>query len=274
MREIVVFRGGGDLATGAVQKIHRAGFKVLILEVPAPLCVRRTVSLSEAVYERVQRVEDISAVRLSSLDEMEEVFLQDKVPILIDPNAELIEAIHPLAIIDATIAKRNIGTNKSMAPISIALGPGYEAGVDVDYVVETNRGHHLGRLLFKGFAAENTGVPGVIGGYSKERVYYSPADGMVDSMKDIGDIVEEGQILAYVDEIPVRAAIRGLVRGMLRGGVPVKKGVKIADVDPRFEALQNCYTISDKSRSVGGAVLEALLLGLKSLKQQVYQNDK
>ncbi|MDO5688980.1 MAG: selenium-dependent molybdenum cofactor biosynthesis protein YqeB [Tissierellia bacterium] len=274
MREIVVFRGGGDLATGAVQKIHRAGFKVLILEVPAPLCVRRTVSLSEAVYERVQRVEDISAVRISSLDEMEEVFLQDKVPILIDPNAELIEAIHPLAIIDATIAKRNIGTNKSMAPISIALGPGYEAGVDVDYVVETNRGHHLGRLLFKGFAAENTGVPGVIGGYSKERVYYSPADGMVDSMKDIGDVVEEGQILAYVDEIPVRAAIRGLVRGMLRGGVPVKQGVKIADVDPRFEALQNCYTISDKSRSVGGAVLEAFLLGLKSLKQQVYQNDK
>lgn len=255
--ELVVVRGGGDLATGIVQKLYRAGMPVLILEIETPLAIRRTVSLCEAVYDGKTEVEDVVCRHVKSDSEIHACLLAGEVPLLIDPAGEAIERLKPLAVVDAILAKKNLGTHREMAPITIGLGPGFEAGKDVDVAVETMRGHNLGRLIFQGCPLENTGIPGEIGGKGAARVIHAPVDGEVKHVKAIGDVVEQGEVIFYLNDTPVCAPFTGLLRGLIREGMFVEKGTKSADVDPRIDV--DYHTISDKARCLGGAVLEAVL---------------
>lgn len=264
-RYTVVFRGGGDIATGSIQKVKRVGFNVLVLESSKPSSIRRNVCLSEAIYDGSTEVEDIKAVKANSLEEIEKIFKEGNVAIVVDENADYIDKIKPIAVIDGILAKKNLGTNKGMAPITIALGPGFEANVDVDVVIETMRGHNLGRLLFQGKPVENTGIPGVIAGVSKERVIYSENSGVIKNIKKIGDTVKKGDVIAEIEGIAVKSELDGVLRGLIRDGYYVKRGLKIADVDPRESEKQNCFTISDKARNIGGATLEALLIMLNKI---------
>lgn len=259
MNEIVVVRGGGDIATGVIQKLVRAGFKVVVLETKKPTAIRRHVAVCEAIYDQVVTVEDITAKWVSQLSEINIAWSNNQVPVLIDEAGEIIKRLKPKVVVDAILAKRNYGTHKDMAPITIALGPGFNAGVDVDVVVETMRGHHLGRLIFEGYAQKNTGVPGEVGGYAQERVIYSTKSGQIHNVKQIGDVVERGETLTIIDQEPVEATISGVLRGIIRDGMEVKQGLKIADIDPRLKEINNCFTISDKARTIGGAVLEAIM---------------
>lgn len=260
VNQLVIVRGAGDLATGVIQKLARVGFRVLVLEIDQPLAVRRTVSLCNAVYQGEMVVENMHAVKIHSVDECDEVWTNGQIPILCDPYGVSIDQLHPLAVVDAILAKKNLGTNQQMAPITIALGPGFEAGKDVDIVIETMRGHQLGRLYFEGTAIPNTGVPGEIGGKSRERVIHAPCSGRVTHFKQIGDTIEKGDILFFIDELAVEAPIGGILRGLIAENIYVEQGVKSADIDPRPLIVADCFTISDKARALGGAVLEALLL--------------
>lgn len=257
--DIVIVRGGGDLATGTIHKLHRSGFKVLVLEVSVPTAIRRSVSFSEAIHEGEFEIENVCAVHVHTLDEIENAWNNKRIPIIIDEEGRYIESIKPKIVVDAIIAKKNTGTSMVMADITIALGPGFTAGKDVDIVIETGRGHNLGRLIFKGEALKNTGVPGDIMGYSKERVIYSPCEGQMMNLVDIGAVVEKDEVIAYIGDIPIKATISGLLRGILRSGSFVTTNFKIADIDPRVSEKMNCYTISDKARNVAGGVLEAIL---------------
>lgn len=258
--EIVIVRGGGDIASGTIQKLFRSGFKVLVLEVEKPTSIRRKVCFSEAIYDGEIIIEGLKCVVVGTLDEIKEAWKLDIIPIVIDLNGKFINLIKPDIVVDAILAKKNLGTNMNMAPITIALGPGFEAGKDVDIVIETMRGHDLGRLIFKGMAMKNTGVPGNIEGYSKERVIYSPCGGVIKNINEIGSIVKAGETIAYVDDIEIKATIAGVLRGLLRDESIVFKGLKIADIDPRLGQQKNCNTISDKARNIAGAVLEGILL--------------
>ena len=263
MNDLIIVRGGGDLATGTIYKLKKCGFPVLILEAPAPSAIRRNVAFCEAVYQGSQTVEDLTCHLAGSLDQAETFLREGKLTVLVDPHGESIPRLKPLAVVDAILAKKNLGTNRSMAPITIALGPGFTAGQDVDAVVETKRGHNLGRVLWKGCAAPNTGIPGIIGGYGRERVIHCPAKGILRNVKKITDLVSRGEIIALVETpngtVPVDATLDGILRGLIRDGYPVTAGFKIADIDPRAEELDNCFTISDKARCIAGGVLEALL---------------
>lgn len=258
-KDIVVVRGGGDIASGTIQKLHNSGFKVLILEVEKPTAIRRLVCYGEAVYEGEITVEGITSKLVSSINEVEETWRRNQIPVLIDPKGLSIDKIRPGIVVDAILAKKNIGTHIAMADITLALGPGFVAGKDVHAVVETMRGHNLGRIIFKGEAMKNTGVPGEIKGFSKERVIYSPSCGTIINMRKIGDIVKAGETLATVNGFEVKATIDGVLRGIIRDGSDASEGLKIADIDPRLEEQQNCFTISDKARALGGAVLETIL---------------
>ena len=256
---VVVVRGGGDIATGSIQKLYRAGFKVLVLEIAKPSAIRREVAFCEAVYEKEIVIEGIKAKLCSNLEEIERCWDKKQIPILIDSKGESIEKVKPQVVVDAILAKKNCGTTIDMAPITIGLGPGFIAGEDVDIVVETMRGHNLGKLIFEGRPMENTGIPGIIKGVGKERVIYSPCKGVIKNISKIGDMVEKNQIIATVNGVEVLATISGVLRGLIRDGYEVPERFKIADIDPREEELANCFTISDKARAVGGAVLEAVL---------------
>lgn len=263
MKELIIVRGGGDLATGTIYKLYKSGFSVLILETRHPSAVRRNVSFCEAVYQGSQTVEDLTCHLAQSLDEAKSLLAEGKLAVLVDPKGQAIKELQPLAVVDAILAKKNLGMHKDMAPVTIALGPGFTAGKDVDAVIETKRGHNLGRVILEGDAAPNTGVPGLIEGFGKERVIHSPAAGILKNKKAITDLVSYGEVIAVVetdqDFIPVTATISGLLRGLLRDGYPVTKGFKIADIDPRSDEYNNCFTISDKSRCIAGGVLEAVL---------------
>lgn len=262
---IVVVRGGGDIATGTIQKLHHCGFPVLALESEMPSAIRRQVALSEAVYEGESRVEDVVCRLARTVEEAERIWAMGQVPMMVDPGGEIIKRIRPWAVVDAILAKKNLGTHRGMAGITVGVGPGFFAGRDVDMVVETMRGHNLGRLIEEGEAMKNTGIPGVIAGYGKERVIHAPAAGMLRGLCRIGDFVEQGQAIAELvrgeenASVLVEASISGLLRGLIRDGYPVKKGMKIADIDPRASEKDNCHTISDKARCIAGGVLEALL---------------
>jgi xanthine dehydrogenase accessory factor len=253
----VVVRGGGDLATGVIQKLWRAGYAVVALEIKNPTAIRRAVALSDAVTHGTKQVEDIRA-RLCTLKEIKRVLDGGEVPLLIDPEGAAIAALHPLCVVDAIMAKRNLGTSKEAAPITIAMGPGFSAPGDVDAVIETMRGHDLGRLITDGFALPNTGEPGEIGG-RRDRVLRAPSGGVVRHIRAIGDVVAKGEPLFTVGGVELRAPFDGLLRGLIEDGFDAKEGMKVADLDPRREERQNCFTISDKARCLGGAVLEALL---------------
>ena len=263
MKDLIIVRGGGDLATGSIYKLKKCGFPVLILETDNPSAIRRNVAFCEAVYQGEQTVEDMTCYKAKSLQQAEQYLLDGKLTVLVDPAAEAVSVLKPLAVVDAILAKKNLGTHKGMAPITVALGPGFAAGEDVDAVIETKRGHNLGRVLWQGSAAPDTGIPGVIGGYGKERVIHCPAAGILRNVCKITDTVCKGQEIAVVEtengKIPVTASLDGLLRGLIRDGYPVTKGFKIADIDPRAEEYQNCFTISDKARCIAGGVLEAIL---------------
>jgi xanthine dehydrogenase accessory factor len=251
--EIIAVRGGGDIATGVVQKFFRAGFPVIILEIPSPTAIRRSVSLCEAVYDGAAKVEDVICKKIGGPDELEGCWKDGVVPLLVDGEGSTIREIKPAAVIDAIIAKRNCGTNRAMADITIALGPGFCAGKDVDIVIETMRGHDLGRLIFEGCAKTNTGIPGEIGGIGALRVIHAPVSGNVVHKKRIGDAVERGDEIFTTGEVKITAPFSGLLRGLIREGF-VQKGMKAADIDPRADT--DWRTISDKARSLGGAALE------------------
>ena len=256
----IIVRGAGDISTGTIHRLIRAGFPVLALETDHPAAIRRKVAFAEAVYDREACVEGVTAVRIADLTECEAVLEAGKVPLLVDPAGESIGKLKPAVVVDAILAKRNLGTRMDMADLTIALGPGFEAGRDVHYVIETMRGHDLGRIISRGSALPNTGVPGMIGGYAAERVIHAPADGIFYMLRDIGSIVEAGEQIGTVrrqeEEIPVITRISGVLRGILRSGYPVTEGFKLADVDPRLSQQKNCYTISDKARCIAGSVLE------------------
>ena len=247
---LMIVRGGGDLATGTIHRLWSAGLRVLVLETEHPAAIRRQVSLCEAVYEGETTVEGLRAVRISKQEEAEAVWAQNAVPVLIDPKGESIRTLKPDVVVDAILAKKNLGTTREMAPLTIALGPGFTAGQDVDVVVETN-----------------TGVPGVIGGYAAERVLHSSAQGIFRDLHAIGDFVEAGEAIAKVEtpegeEVLVKTQIAGILRGLLRDGYPVVPGFKVADVDPRKTELENCFLISDKARCIAGSVLELVVVQL------------
>ena len=273
-KDLIVVRGAGDLATGTIHRLKKAGFRLLVLEAEHPAAIRRQVALGEAVYAGSARVEDVEAVRMDVdlaekknrkellEQEMERIWKKDGVPVLVDPAGLSIAALRPAVVVDAILAKKNLGTTKEMAPLVIALGPGFTAGEDVDVVIETKRGHNLGRVIRSGSAVPNTGIPGIIGGYGKERVMHAQAEGILRNVASIGDIVEARAVIAEIETengtVPVEASLSGLLRGLIRDGYPVTKGFKIADIDPRKEELQNCFTISDKARCIAGSVLEVI----------------
>ena len=273
-KDLIVVRGAGDLATGTIHRLKKAGFRLLVLEAEHPAAIRRQVALSEAVYAGSARVEDVEAVRMDVdlaekknrkellEQEMERIWKKDGVPVLVDPAGLSIAALRPAVVVDAILAKKNLGTTKEMAPLVIALGPGFTAGEDVDVVIETKRGHNLGRVIRSGSAVPNTGIPGIIGGYGKERVMHAQAEGILRNAASIGDSVEARAVIAEIETengtVPVEASLSGLLRGLIRDGYPVTKGFKIADIDPRKEELQNCFTISDKARCIAGSVLEVI----------------
>ena len=264
-RHIIVVRGAGDIATGSIQKLWRAGFRVCALETERPSAIRRLAALSDAVYDGEKVVEDLRAVRCEDVAAAFQAMDAGDVAILIDPDCESLPELKPIALVDGILAKKNLGTQRDMAPVTVALGPGFIAGEDVDVIVETMRGHHLGRLIFEGSAIPNTGVPGLVAGFDAERVIHSPAAGAVRPRRHIKDIVEAGELMAVIEpedggeSVPVLATIKGVIRGMIPDRFVVPKGFKIADIDARLDQVNYCDTISDKARCVGGGTLEAVL---------------
>lgn len=258
-QHLVIVRGGGDIATGTIHKLHQSGFPVLILEIANPSCIRRTISFCEAVFDGTVTVEGVVARRAESAEEAYAIFGAGEIPLMVDPEGRMIKKLRPPIVVDAILAKKNLGTRREDAPVVIGLGPGFTAGEDVDAVIETKRGHRLGRILYEGQAIANTGVPGVIAGYGKERVIHAPCAGRLHIVRQIGDIVKPGETIAQIGDTPVKTVIGGVLRGMIREGYLVDAGLKIADVDPRIAEQENCYLISDKARCVAGGVLEAVL---------------
>ena len=263
MNDYIIVRGGGDIATGTIYKLHKCGFKVLVLETANPSAIRRNVAFSEAVYQKAHTVEDVTCYLAENREHAVSLLEEGKLAMLIDEKGDSIAALKPMAVVDGILAKKNMGTHKGMASVTVALGPGFEAGTDVDAVIETMRGHSLGRVIYHGSAIKNTGIPGDVGGYTKERVIYSPAAGILRNVNKITDIVKKGEVIANIENdtevIPVRATIDGLLRGLIRDGYPVTEGFKIADIDPRIQEYSNCLTISDKARCIAGGVLEAIM---------------
>ena len=259
LKNVVIVRGGGDLASGTIHRLYRCGYRVLVLECEKPTAIRRMVSFCEAVYDGQSSVEGVLCRKINSIQECETVWAAGEIPLMVDTAGDTLKKYRPAALVDAILAKRNLGTTKDMADLTVALGPGFVAGEDVDYVVETMRGHNLARVITKGAALPNTGVPGVIAGFGKERVIHAPAAGEIRCISKIADIVEKDQILAWIGETPVRASLTGVLRGIIRDRFTVPKGMKIADIDPRKEQKKNCFTISDKARCIAGSVVEILL---------------
>lgn len=256
--KLIVVRGGGDIATGTIHALSRMGFDILVLETAMPSAIRRNVAFSEAVYDKKTVVEGKTAVLASNIEEALKIISQKNIAVLVDENAEAVKVLKPIAVIDGILAKKNLGTTIDMAPAVIALGPGFEAGKDCHAVIETMRGHDLGRVIYKGCAIKNTGIPGVIAGYSKERVIHAEYDGIIKNVKKIGDMVNKGDIIAYIGNAPVYATITGVLRGLIRDGFYVTKGFKTADIDPRKDEQKNCFTISDKARCVASGAAQAL----------------
>lgn len=254
----VGLRGGGDVASGTVWRLQQSGFKVFVTEIPQPLAVRRKVAFCEAVYDGRARVEGVEAVLARGPEEAEPLWTENKIPLYVDPECAIRHALKPHVLVDAILAKRNLGTSAKDAPLVIALGPGFEVGKDAHFVVETNRGHNLGRLLRAGTAQPDTGVPGPVQGFSTERVLRAPCSGRWHSRAEIGQTVHQGEVVGDVDGGPVEAPIDGVLRGLIRPGIHVAQGLKIGDIDPRG-CREYCFTISEKALAIAGGVLEGIL---------------
>jgi xanthine dehydrogenase accessory factor len=255
---VVGVKGGGDLASGVTWRLHECGFKVFITEIERPLAVRRKVAFCEAVHDGQALVEGVEALLIQKAEDVHQVWEQEKIPLLVDPSCECRKLIRPDVLVDAILAKKNLGTSIDDAPLVIALGPGFQVGKDAHFVVETNRGHNLARLLTSGSAEPNTGIPGPVLGITADRVLRAPADGEWQSEKEIGKKVRKGELIGSVAGVAVKAQIDGVIRGMIRPGMAVTGGLKIGDIDPRGNE-QFCFTISEKARAMGGAVLEGIL---------------
>lgn len=265
----ILIKGAGDLATGIAARLFRAGHRILMTEIPVPLTVRRTVAFSRAVYEGSALVEETEARFAGTEKEAKEILSRGDIAVMVDPEASCRNWFRPDVIVDAILAKKNLGTRIADAPFVIGVGPGFTAGADCNCVVETKRGHYLGQVIWRGSAIPNTGVPGDVGGYTTERLLRAPADGIMEPKVQIGDKVEKGQITALTGSVPVYAQMPGIVRGLLQEGAEVRKGLKIGDIDARAHSSY-CYTISDKARAVGGAVLEAVSLYEKMAGQYAF----
>jgi len=254
--KLAIVRGGGDLATGIIYRLWKVGYSVLSLEIFAPLVVRRTVSVASAVFDGEITIEDMRAVRIDSLKDL--VYDRSRVCVLVDPEGRSISELRPDILVDAIMAKKNLGTKSGMAPIVIGIGPGFSAPEEVDAVIETKRGHYLGRVIRNGSAIPNTGVPGLIRGYTVERLLRSPVNGHVMPVKSIGDSVMPGEVVAHVEGIPVSSQIEGILRGLIHPSVMAVKGSKIGDIDPRGER-EHCFSITDKALAIAGGVLEVIM---------------
>ncbi len=259
---LVVVKGGGDLATGVAHRLHRAGMKVIITELPKPTVIRREVAFASAIFEGEVEVEGVVARFVESASCALEMLEEGIIPVLVDPKASIVRELGPTVVVDCIMAKRNTGTSITDARVVIAIGPGFVAGVDCHAVVETARGHNLGRVILSGSAEPSTGVPAPVMGYTTERVLRAPCDGVFVGERRIGEMVEAGEVVARIGEEPVKARIRGVLRGLLADGIEVREGMKVGDVDPRG-VREHCFTISDKARAVGGGVLEAILFLLR-----------
>ena len=256
---VVLIRGAGEMATGVAHRLYQSRLKVCLLEIAKPLAVRRTVCFSEAIYDGEKEVEGVRAKFVATPDEISSVWTEEMIPVLVDPDArQTRDSLKPDVVVDAILAKKNLGTQINDAPLVIGLGPGFAAGENVHIVVETNRGHRLGKMILSGTAEPDTGIPGEIGGFTIERVLRTMKRGVFHPQKSIGDRINEGAVVAVADDFPIIAKISGIVRGLLREGVEVKKGMKVGDIDPRGKK-QSCFTVSDKARAIGGGVLEAIL---------------
>lgn len=261
---LILIKGAGDIATGIAVRLKNAGMQVVMTEIAIPTTVRRSVAFSRAVYEGSAVVENITARLVLDFAQIPAVLQRDEIPVLIDPRCEVLKSIHFDAVVDSILAKKNLSTDPTQAPVVIGVGPGFSVPQDCHCVIETQRGHDLGRCIYQGCAAKNTGIPGEIGGYTVERLLRAPCDGIFHPILAIGDAVKAGQTVAMVDDQPVTAQIDGIVRGLLQDNVPVKTGMKSGDIDPRG-CYEHCFTVSDKARAVGGGVLEAILhLGLQN----------
>ena len=260
MKKLVIVRGAGDLATGVIAKLHYCGFSVLALEIPEPTAIRRHVAFSEAIWQDKATVEGLTAYYGRNEEEIMDLLDQGRIVVAVDPEGHYIESMKPDVVVDATLMKRGITTHRTMAPVVIGIGPGFIVGQHCSVAVESMRGHDLGRIYYQGSPLADTGIPGNVGGYTKERVLHAPAEGLLKVHHDITAIVKTGDVIASIGDVPVLATIDGLVRGMLRNGTYVKKGMKMADIDPRTCQLDHCFKISDKARTIAGGVLEAILV--------------
>ena len=264
---LVLVKGGGDLATGVSHRLHRAGFPVVITEIENPTMVRRTVSFAECLYTDAWSVEGIPSAPArgetpdAKAEDARVILGRGSIPVMADARAEAVACLRPTVVVDAILAKRNLGTCIEDAEVVVGLGPGFTAGVDCHAVIETSRGHDLGRVILEGAAKPDTGVPGPIGGYTTERLLRAPQAGVFASIAKIGDVVNAGETVGLVGDAAVRSAIDGVLRGLLRDGIQVPTGFKVGDVDPRAEPA-HCHTISDKSRAIGGGTLEAIMMFL------------
>ncbi len=258
MDDIIIVRGAGDLATGIAHRLHRCGFRLILTELESPLVVRRLAAFANAIPEGSMEIEGVCSEKAEGISDIHRLWKAGSIPVLCDESCSILEHIKPLAVVDAILAKRNTGTHRGMAAITIGVGPGFKAGDDVDAVVETKRGHYLGRAIYDGTAERNTGVPGTIMGYSSERLLQAPSDGIISNVLEIGSMVKQGDVVAFVADEPVKSMIDGVVRGLIANGTRVYKGLKIGDIDPRG-IKEYCFTISDKSRAIAGGVLEAIL---------------
>lgn len=255
---LVVIRGAGDIATGIALRLWRAKFQVVMTDLERPTAIRRTVCFSQAILKGEANVEDVTAKRGDSPAHALELLERGVVPVLADPRGDCIPVLKPYGVVDAILAKRNLGTRITDARVVVGVGPGFTAGEDCHAVVETMRGHYLGRVIYKGSAQPNTGVPGLIGGFSGERLLRAPADGVFHPLLEIGTQVHEGDVAATVEGVPMPCTLTGVLRGILPEGTPVHRGMKAGDIDPRCRP-EHCRCASDKALAVGGGVLEALL---------------
>lgn len=252
-------KGAGEMASSVAWRLYMANMRrIFMMDVPCPLAVRRQVSFCEAIHERSKVVEGVEAIRANSVEDVQQIWTNGNIAVLVDPKWASRKVLRPDVMIDAIVAKKNLGTKRTDASLVIGLGPGFVAASDVHIVIETNRGHNLGRIISSGSAEANTGIPGSIGGYSVERVLRAPVKGLFIAKRSIGDLVEKDEVVGIVEGTDVRARINGVIRGLIRSGVKVNQGLKLGDIDPRGDK-NYCFTISDKARSIGGSVLEAIL---------------
>jgi xanthine dehydrogenase accessory factor len=254
----VLIKGGGEVASGVAHRLYRAHFKVCLTEAPNPQAVSRGVSFSEAVYDGEKEVEGVVAKLVKSAGEMPTVWKENKIPIIVDPEAAVKDILHPSILIDAIMAKRNLGTRLTDADLVIGLGPGFQAGKDVHLVVETNNSERLGEVIFAGEAEKNTGVPIAIDGLTSERVLHSSGDGLFVAEREVGEQVIAGEVIASVGGQAVKAPISGVVRALLRSGIQVKEGTKLVEID-QVASKEICYSIRARVRAIAGGVLEAIL---------------